>query len=310
MQQLGEIRVSGGRRLTVDIDGPIGVPEGWTFGDDAERAATYDNFRDQLDRIGRSGARRIEVNIRSIGGNIHDALLIYDTLCALAADGAEITTSCHGYVASAATVVAQAASPGRRFVSENTLYLIHNATAAFDGNSLDAGHAARLLHKTDERLAQIYADRSRRPVGEFRELMARGGGRGEWLSAAEAVAVGLADRVNRRSPLTVVRDKVAGAVRNLFGGTSATVPALSAVPEELPLPPVPNGATQPATGDIIPPAVPAAEECLRLRARASATQPREDPAVAVMGTSDFGVVDLSGNGVAYDNDALRFRMNY
>lgn len=319
MQQLGEIRVSGGRRLTVDIDGPIGVPEGWAFGDDAERAATYDNFRSQLDRIGCSGARRIEVNIRSVGGNVHDALLIYDALCALAADGAEITTSCYGYVASAATVIAQAASPGLRLVSENTLYLVHNATAAFDGNSLDAGHTACLLDKTDERIAQIYADRSGRSAGEFRELMARGGGRGEWLSAAEAVAAGLADRVNRRSPLAVVRDKVAGAVRNLFG-TSATAPALPAIPEGVSSLSSADGGGQVRIpqaaaefGDtVVPaaPAVPVEEESLRLRAQASATQPREDPAVVAMGILDLGAADLSGNGAAYDNDASRFRMNY
>lgn len=318
MQQLGEIRVSGGQRLTIDIDGLIGIPEGWAFGDDAERAATYDSFRSQVDRIGGSGARRIEVNIRSVGGNIHDALLIYDALCALAADGAEITTSCHGYVASAATVIAQAASPGRRLVSENALYLVHNATASLEGNSLDAGYTARLLDKTDERIAQIYADRSGRPAGEFRELMARGGGRGEWLSAAEAVAAGLADRVSRRSPLAVVRDKVAGAVRNLFG-TPAPVPALLAIPEGFPLLPVPDGAGKPgvripqaAAGDdgVTPPAVSVAEECLRQRAQPSATQPREDPAVAPMGVLDFGAADLSGNGAAYDSDASRFRMGY
>lgn len=319
MQQLGEIRVSGGRRLTVDIDGLIGIPEGWAFDDDAQRAATYDSFRSQLDRIGRSGARRIEVNIRSVGGNVHDALLIYDALCALAADGAEVTTSCHGYVASAATVIAQAATSGRRLVSENALYLIHNATAALEGNSLDAGRTARLLDKTDGRIAQIYADRSGRPAGHFRELMARGGGRGEWLSAAEAVAAGLADRVSRRSPLTVVRDKVADAVRNLFG-TPAPVPALPAVPDGLPLLPVPDGGGQSGVcspqaaaaelGDAVAPAVPVAEESLRLRAQPSATQPHEDPAVVAMGASDFGAADLSGNGAAYDSDASRFRMGY
>lgn len=319
MQQLGEIRVSGGRRLTVDIDGLIGIPEGWAFDDDTQRAATYDSFRSQVDRIGRSGARRIEVNIRSVGGNVHDALLIYDALCALAADGAEITTSCHGYVASAATVIAQAATSGRRLVSENALYLIHNATAVLEGNSLDAGRTARLLDKTDERIAQVYADRSGLPAGHFRELMAREGGRGEWLSAAEAVTAGLADRVSRRSPLAAVRDRVADTVRNLFG-TPAPLPALPAVPEGLPLLPVPDGvgpsgvrtpqAAIAEADDVAVPAVFAGEESLRLRVGATATQPHEDPAAVSQGVLDFGAADLSRNGAAYDSDASRFRAGY
>ena len=39
--------------------------------------------------------------------------------------GAEVVTRCYGYVASAATVIAQAASPGCREISSNAFYLIH-----------------------------------------------------------------------------------------------------------------------------------------------------------------------------------------
>ena len=53
---------------------------------------------------------------------MNDALLIHDALTAL---GAHITTRCYGYTASAATIIAQAASPGCREISANALYLIH-----------------------------------------------------------------------------------------------------------------------------------------------------------------------------------------
>lgn len=303
MQQLGEIRVCGGRRLTVDIEGIIGVPDGQSFGDETARAATYESFRSQIDRIGRSGARKVQVNIRSAGGGVNDALLIYDALCALAAEGAEITTSCHGYTASAATVIAQAATPGRRLVSANALYLIHNSHAAIEGNSFDAERTGRLLDKTDERIAEIYAARSGRPVEQFRELMARDGGRGEWLSAAEAVAAGLADRVSRSSPLAVVRDRVADTVRNLF---------------RFPLPAegeaVPPGGSNAATAFAAPaaraedPARGPETEALRQAVRATATQPCEDPAVIPAGmTGDNPVGDYSRNGIAYESDAVRLR---
>ena len=62
------------------------------------------------------------VDIRSTGGDVNDALLIHDALCSL---DAHITTRCYGYTASAATIIAQAASPGCREISANALYLIH-----------------------------------------------------------------------------------------------------------------------------------------------------------------------------------------
>lgn len=302
MQQLGEIRVSGGRRLTVDIEGIIGIPDGQSYGDKAARAATYESFRSQIDRIGRSGARKVQVNIRSAGGDVNDALLIYDTLCALAAEGAEITTSCHGYTASAATVIAQAATPGRRLVSANALYLIHNSHAAIEGNSFDAERTCRLLDKTDERIAEIYAARSGRPVEQFRELMARDGGRGEWLSAAEAVAAGLADRVSRPSPLAALRDRVADTVRNLFRfplpeeGEAVPPGAGAATAFEAPAARAEDPARGPETGALCP------------RVRATATQPCEDPAVIPAGmTGDNPVGDYSRNGIAYESDAVRLR---
>lgn len=311
MQQLGEIRISGGKRLTIDIEGLIGIPQWWTFDDDRERAVTYDNFRSRIDRIGRSGARRVQVNIRSTGGNVNDALLIYDALCALAAEGAEITTSCHGYAASAATVIAQAATPGRRLVSSNALYLIHNSTAAVEGNWLDAERTARLLGKTDERLAQIYAVRSGRPVEQFRELMARDGGRGEWLSATEAVAAGLADRVSHQSPLAAVRDKLAETVGGLFRN-----PPVPAAPEEV-VPVLACLVPQAAADD--PERLPEADD-LRRCVRASVTQPHEDPAVIPAGMTGEGLGGLGGlggfggfggdfsrNGIAYESDAVRLR---
>lgn len=303
MQQLGEIRISGGRRLTVDIEGFIGIPRWWAFENDDQRAAAYDELRSRIDRIGRSGARRIRVNIRSTGGDVNDALSIYEALCALAAEGAEIATVCHGYAASAATVIAQAATPGRRLVSSNALYLIHNSTTALEGNCLDAERTARLLNRTDERLAQIYADRSGRPVEQFRELMARDGGRGEWLSAAEAVAAGLADRICRISPLTAARDKMTEIIGGLFRSPSvppspqqavpaSALPAASAVPED--------------THRLLD------ADGFRRSVRASATQAREDPAVlpAEMIAGEGAGGEYSCNGVAYENDAVRLRTNY
>ena len=91
----------------IDIEGTIGVPEEWQFEEPDARVATYERFRDTLRRIAEIEAPEVVVNIRSTGGDVNDALLIHDALRQLPA---RVTTRCYGYTASAATIIAQAAS--------------------------------------------------------------------------------------------------------------------------------------------------------------------------------------------------------
>lgn len=174
----------------IDIEGTIGVPEEWQFDEPEARVATYEKFRDTLNRIREIAAPQVVVNIRSTGGDVNDALLIHDALHSL---DTQITTRCYGYVASAATIIAQAASEGCREISANALYLIHNAICATEGNAVELATKIDLLQHTDERIAQVYAARSGRPAGEFADLMSENNGEGRWLSPEQAVAAGLAD---------------------------------------------------------------------------------------------------------------------
>ena len=176
----------------IDIEGTIGVPEEWQFEEPEARVATYERFRDALQRIAEIEAPEVVVNIRSTGGDVNDALLIHDALAALPA---RITTRCYGYTASAATIIAQAASEGCRELSANALYLIHTAICSAEGNAAEIAGKIDLLHQTDARIAAVYAARSGRPAAEFEALMAENNGNGRWLAPEEAVAVGLADKV-------------------------------------------------------------------------------------------------------------------
>lgn len=177
----------------VDIEGVIGVPEEWQFDQPSSRVATYEKFRDSLDRLREIDAPEIVVNIRSTGGDVNDALLIYEALSSL--DG-HIVTRCYGYTASAATVIAQAASEGCREISAHALYLIHNSICTAEGNAEELATRIDLLRKTDARLAEVYAARSGRTPEEFTLLMAENNGSGRWLSPQEALAAGLVDRRN------------------------------------------------------------------------------------------------------------------
>ena len=176
----------------IEIEGTIGVPEEWQFEEPDSRVATYERFREAVSRIAAIESPEIIVTIRSTGGDVNDALLIHDALVQL---DAHITTRCYGYTASAATIIAQAASEGCRFLSANALYLIHQATCATEGNAAHLAEQQALLEATDQRLAALYATRSGGSVETFRTLMAENNGNGRWLSPEEAVAAGLADSI-------------------------------------------------------------------------------------------------------------------
>jgi ATP-dependent Clp endopeptidase proteolytic subunit ClpP len=179
--------------VTIDINGTIG-----DYSTDEHSVSSYNDFTRKIREIGASSARKVIVNIRSTGGNVNDALLIYEQLKALSA---KVVTRCYGYTASAATIIAQAASKGERKMSANSLYLIHQSMTYADGNSNDFETSLDLLKKTDERIVAIYADASGRPAEEFEALMRENNGRGRWLSADEALEYGLIDEIISAEPI-------------------------------------------------------------------------------------------------------------
>ena len=197
---------------TIDIEGTIGIAEEWQFENPESRVATYERFKESVARIADIKNSAIRVNIRSTGGDVNDALLIYE---ALRATGATVTTCCYGYTASAATIVAQAASPGCRLIAPSALYLIHNSLCSAEGNAEELEAEVDMLRQTDRRLAEIYATRSGRDVAEIAALMSENGGRGRWLSPEEAVAVGLVDAIDDEHTMTL-KERAVKTVKALF----------------------------------------------------------------------------------------------
>lgn len=185
-------------KVVIDIEGIIGIPENWQFENPEERVSTYDKFRESVKAINETAASDVVVNIRSTGGDVNDALLIHDALCSISA---KITTTCYGYVASSATIIAQAASENFRQISANSLYLIHRSSITVQGNSKTIDDTKQILDKTDSLLASIYAKRSERPADGFLTLMSENSGNGRWLSASEALEYGLVDSVIDAVPI-------------------------------------------------------------------------------------------------------------
>jgi hypothetical protein len=103
-------------------------------------------------------------------------------------------------------------------VAPSTLYLIHNSLCSTEGNAEELQAEVEMLRETDRRLAEIYASRSGRSVEHIAMLMSENGGRGRWLSPAEAIAEGLVDRV--------ISDKGASEKTSLVEHTRKGVKAL------------------------------------------------------------------------------------
>ncbi|MBR2352212.1 MAG: Clp protease ClpP [Alistipes sp.] len=198
---------------SIDIEGVIGVDEASQFDSPAERVATYEKFRKAVARIADIESPEVVVNIRSAGGDVNDALLIYEALAAL---DARITTRCYGYTASAATIIAQAASEGGRQIAPSALYLVHRSSCATEGNAEELAEHIELLRKTDEVIASLYASRSGHPKVEFETLMSENGGRGRWLSPEEALQAGLVDEI-----IGEESQKAGGAVSNVIAHISS-----------------------------------------------------------------------------------------
>lgn len=274
----------------IDIEGTIGVPEEWQFEEPEARVATYDRFRDALRRIEQIDAEQIVVNIRSTGGDVNDALLIHDALEQLPA---RITTRCYGYTASAATIIAQAASEGCREISANALYLIHTAICSTEGNAAEIAGKIDLLRQTDARIAAVYAARSGRPAAEFETLMAENNGNGRWLSPQEAVEAGLADRVTGAA-----EPSAPSLAKNIARGWERLLANLG----------LRQGAELPADRNVLH--FDAEVQALRERADAAAEESRRQAApTRTLAREDpsYGDTVRSANERAYAEDARRLR---
>ncbi len=132
----------------------------------------------------------IEMHINSPGGDVFDGIAIYNQLRAAQKRGT-VHIVVDGLAASAASFIAQAASPGHLEMAPHAQMMIHDGFAMGMGNAADMADLSAQLDKASDNIAAIYADRTGKPAAHWRELM-----RAEtWLSDWEAVECGLADRI-------------------------------------------------------------------------------------------------------------------
>lgn len=152
-----------------------------------------DNVADFVRNIKLVPNDHIVVELRSTGGDIDAAFTIRG---ALLSTHKKITTICYGYTASAATIIAQAASGGARLMSGNALYLIHECTADMEDMTVEElEHETQKLRNHNNAIADIYVRKGSFNADYYRKLMAENGGRGRWLDLNGAMEACLVDNI-------------------------------------------------------------------------------------------------------------------
>ncbi len=130
----------------------------------------------------------VHLYINSPGGSVTAGLAIYDTLMYVRPD---VSTICMGQAASMAAWLLAAGTPGKRFALPNSRIMIHQPMGGFRGQATDIDIQAREILKLRERMNEILAVHTGRPV----EQIARDTERDYYMSGADAQAYGLIDRV-------------------------------------------------------------------------------------------------------------------
>jgi ATP-dependent Clp protease protease subunit len=129
----------------------------------------------------------ITLYIDSPGGDTFGMFALYDTLQLLRSP---VHTRCVGIAASAAAFLL-ATGTGTRSATPNARIMIHQPHGRGEGCSTDLQILARQFLVLRERMEQILAQRTGKPV----DVIHRGTERDLWLSASEALDYGLIDEV-------------------------------------------------------------------------------------------------------------------
>lgn len=110
----------------------------------------------------------IRLNIHCDGGNVMEGLAIYD---ALRTSGRNIYTNVEGKCHSMAIVMLLAAPKGQRSAQPNSQFLIHEVSGGVQGNTTAVERYAEEMRELQDRILDIYEDRTGYDRAELEEIM-------------------------------------------------------------------------------------------------------------------------------------------
>lgn len=131
----------------------------------------------------------IHLYINSPGGDMNGMMAIYDTMQHVQAD---VSTTCVGLAASAASVILAGGAAGKRRILPNSRVLIHQPLmSGLEGQASDIAIHAKEIIRLKQRTNEILS----RHTGRSVERIAEDTDRDRWLTSDEALAYGLVDEV-------------------------------------------------------------------------------------------------------------------
>ena len=133
----------------------------------------------------------IHFYINSPGGSVSAGMSIYDTMQFVKPD---VSTLCLGQACSMGAFLLCAGAHGKRFALPNSRVMIHQPMGGFRGQASDIAIHAKEILSLRAKLNEIMARHTGQPV----ERIERDTDRDNFLSAEEAAAYGLIDKVLSR----------------------------------------------------------------------------------------------------------------
>ena len=140
---------------------------------------------------GQDPSKDISLYINSPGGSVTAGMSIYDTMQYIRCD---VSTICMGMAASMGAVLLAAGAKGKRFALPNSDIMIHQPSGGAQGQATDIMIHTNHILRTKKRLNEILAERTGQPL----EVIEKDTERDNFMTAEEAVAYGLIDKVMKR----------------------------------------------------------------------------------------------------------------
>lgn len=137
---------------------------------------------------GQDNEKDINLYINSPGGSVTDGMAIYDTMQYIKCD---VSTICIGMAASMGAFLLSSGANGKRICLPNAEVMIHQPLGQTQGQATEIEIAANHILRTKKKLNSILAANCGKTVEEVTADTERD----NWLSAEEALAYGLVDKV-------------------------------------------------------------------------------------------------------------------
>ena len=126
--------------------------------------------------------------INSPGGSVTAGMSIYDTMNFIKCD---VSTVVMGQACSMGSLLASAGTKGKRFILPNSRHMIHQPLGGASGQATDVEIQAKELLRWKKVLTEIYV----KTTGKDIKVLEQDMDRDNFMTAEEAVAYGLADKI-------------------------------------------------------------------------------------------------------------------